>query len=84
MHAELYPKIAGSGYEITFVPDSANFTPIFYNKSRIRLLETAYFPHKKPYNNGNTKSFTTAVFQMKKGGRKFIVINTHLWWKMRR
>lgn len=81
MHAELYPKIAGSGYEITFVPDSANFTPIFYNKSRIRLLETAYFPHKKPYNNGNTKSFTTAVFQMKKGGRKFIVINTHLWWK---
>ena len=70
MHAELYPKLQKAGYEITFLPgpDEVNFTPILYKKSRIKLLETAYFPHELPYNNGRTKSFTTAVFHIKKGG----------------
>lgn len=83
MHAELYPKLQKAGYEITFqpAPGEVNFTPVFYRKSCVKLIETAYFPHDLPYNNGRTKSFTTAVFQMKKGGKKFIVANTHLWWK---
>jgi endonuclease/exonuclease/phosphatase family metal-dependent hydrolase len=83
MHEELYPKLQKAGYVITFVPgpEEVNFTPIFYRKSSVRLIETAYFPHDLPYNNGRTKSFTTAVFQMKRGGKKFIVANTHLWWK---
>ena len=83
MHAELYPKLQKAGYEISFLPgpDEVNFTPILYRKSRVKLIETAYYPHDLPYNNGRTKSFTTAVFQMKKGGKKFIVANTHLWWK---
>jgi endonuclease/exonuclease/phosphatase family metal-dependent hydrolase len=83
MHAELYPKLQKAGYEITFLPapGEVNFTPILYRKSSVKLIETAYFPHDKPYNNGRTKSFTTAVFQLKKGGKKFIVANTHLWWK---
>ena len=83
MHLELYPKLQKAGYQITFLPgpDEVNFTPILYLKSRVKLLETAYYPHALPYNNGRTKSFTTAVFQMKKGGKKFIVINSHLWWK---
>lgn len=83
MHAELYPKLQKAGYEITFTPgpDEVNFTPILFKKSKVKLIETAYFPHALPYNNGRTKSFTTAVFQMKKGGKKFIVANTHLWWK---
>lgn len=83
MHLELYPKLQKAGYQITFLPgpDEVNFTPILYLKSRVKLLETAYYPHALPYNNGRTKSFTTAVFQMKKGGKKFIVANTHLWWK---
>ena len=83
MHEELYPKLQKAGYEITFVPGPGeeNFTPVLYRKSHLTLLETAYFPHALPYNNRGTKSFTTAVFQMKKGGKKFIVANTHLWWK---
>lgn len=83
MHEELYPKLQKAGYEITFVPGPGeeNFTPVLYRKSHVTLLETAYFPHALPYNNRGTKSFTTAVFQMKKGGKKFIVANTHLWWK---
>jgi endonuclease/exonuclease/phosphatase family metal-dependent hydrolase len=83
MHAELYHKLQEAGYEITFLPGQGevNFTPIFYKKSSIKLIETAYFAHDLPYNNGQTKSFTTAVFQIKKGGKKFIVANTHLWWK---
>lgn len=81
MHEHLYPKFRRSGYEMTFVPDSVNYTPVFYHKSQVKLLETAYFPFEQPYNNHDTKSFTTAVFKLKKGGRKFIVVNTHLWWK---
>ena len=81
MHDEFYPQVSKAGYEITFIPDSANFTPIFYKKSKLELLETGYVLHGKPYNNRNTKSFTTAVFKTKKGGKKFIVVNTHLWWK---
>ena len=71
MHLELYPKLQKAGYQITFLPgpDEVNFTPILYLKSRVKLLETAYYPHALPYNNGRTKSFTTAVFQMKKGGK---------------
>lgn len=81
MHEHLYPKFRRSGYEMTFVPDSVNYTPVFYRKSQVKLLETAYFPFEQPYNNHDTKSFTTAVFKLKKSGRKFIVVNTHLWWK---
>ena len=55
MHAEFYPQISKDGYKITFVPDSANFTPVFYNKSKLKLLHTSYHPHARPYNNGDTK-----------------------------
>lgn len=83
MHEELYPKLQKAGYEITFLPGPGqeNFTPILYRKSKVKLVETAYYSHALPYNNRGTKSFTTAVFQMKRGGKKFIVANTHLWWK---
>lgn len=81
MHEHLYPKLRRSGYMMTFIPDSVNYTPVLYNKSKVKLLESAYFPYEQPYNNHDTKSFTTSVFRLKKNGKKFIVINTHLWWK---
>lgn len=83
MHLELYPKLKKFGYALTFMPEDGevNYTPIYYRASSVKLVETAYFPHDLPYNNGRTKSFTTAVFQTKKGGKKFIIANTHLWWK---
>lgn len=81
MHDHMYPDLKGMGYEMTALPDSVNFTPIYYNKKKVKLIETAYYPHDLPYNNHNTKSYTTAVFRLKEGGKKFIVINTHLWWK---
>ena len=48
MHDELYPQIKKAGYRITFVPDSANFTPIFYKKPKVKLLHTSYHPHARP------------------------------------
>ena len=83
MHAELYPKLKKYGYKLTFFPEpgEVNYTPIIYRKSLVKLIETAYYPHELPYNNHRTKSFTTAVFELKKGGKKFVVVNTHLWWK---
>ena len=81
MHGHMYPTLKKSGYEMTFIPDSLNYTPIYYRKNKVKLIETAYYPHELPYNNHSTKSFTTAVFRLKSNGKKFIVINTHLWWK---
>ena len=81
MHKHMYPYLKEMGYEITFIPEKHNYTPIYYKKGSVKLLETAYYPHELPYNNHDTKSYTTAVFKLKKNGRKFIVINTHLWWK---
>lgn len=81
MDKHLRPMLKKSGYEMTFVPDSLNFTPIYYKKNKVKLLETAYYSHELPFNNHSTKSFTTAVFRLKSNGKKFIVINTHLWWK---
>lgn len=81
MHEHLCPRLQEAGYTITFIPDNVNFTPIFYRGDKVELLETAYYPHDLPYNNHETKSYTTAVFRMKENGAVFIVINTHLWWK---
>ena len=81
MHEHMYPDLLEMGYEITAVPEKVNYTPIFYDTKRVKLLEAAYYSHELPYNNHETKSYTTAVFKLKQGGKKFIVINTHLWWK---
>lgn len=77
----LRPLLEKAGYKMTFMPDSINYTPVFYRKSCVKLIETGHFSHAQPYNNRGTKSYTTAVFKLKKNGKKFIVINTHLWWK---
>lgn len=81
MHEYMYPAFADLGYEITFIPDSINYTPVYYRKNKVKRLETGYFSYDKPFNNSGTKSYTTAVFRLKKNGEKFAVINTHLWWK---
>lgn len=81
MSEHLYPLLKKIGYEVTFIPDSINYTPVFYRKSRIKLIETNYHSYDQPYNNRGTKSYVSAVFKHKKNGKKFIVINTHLWWK---
>lgn len=81
MDKHLRPLLRKSGYEMTFIPDSLNYTPIYYKKNKVKLIETAYYSHELPYNNHSTKSFTTAVFRLKSNAKKFIVINTHLWWK---
>lgn len=81
MHDHMYPAFRDAGYEMTFIPDSINYTPIYYKKNKMKLLDTGYFSYAKPFNNHGTKSYTTAVFRLKKNGEKFAVINTHLWWK---
>lgn len=81
MHQHMYPDLQEMGYETAAMPEEGNYTPIFYDTKRVQLIETAYYSHDLPYNNHGTKSFTTAVFKLKKNGKKFIVVNTHLWWK---
>lgn len=57
-------------------------TPIFYNPETIEVVErnaVNYVPYKFAVNN--SKSYTVAVFRHKKTGKKFAVLNTHLWWQ---
>lgn len=81
MHEYMYPSYKNCGYEMTFLPDSINYTPIYYMKNKLKLISTSYVSYALPYNNHGTKSYTTAVFRLKANKQVFAVINTHLWWK---
>lgn len=59
-----------------------NNTPVFYNADSLELIDVyynLYTPGK--WSNRNTKSYTSAVFRHKATGKKFAIINTHLWWQ---
>ncbi len=58
-----------------------NATPLFYNKETVELLEADYLLFPGEYNNGNSKSYTAAVFRHKATDARFIVVGTHLWWQ---
>lgn len=83
MRALLEPMLKERGYEITLDQTySFNHTPIYYNTNTVKLIESAYTLHgPKEFNNHNSKSFTSAVFELKANSKRFIVENTHLWWK---
>ena len=63
-------------------------TPILYNKNKLEVLDTFFALHDEKieglegsFNNGNTKSYTVAVFKDKQSGKIFAFTTTHLWWK---
>lgn len=76
--------LAKMGYAISYhsLVGAWNHTPIFYKKKTVGLVETLFHSYTpEEFNNHGTKSFNSAVFIHKKTGRKFAVINTHLWWQ---
>ena len=84
MDAEFMPLIAKYGYRnaCDSEGDMRNQTPVMYNDSTVELLEVNYNLYRpKQWSNHDSKSFTSAVFRHKDTGKKFAVINTHLWWK---
>lgn len=73
--------------KVTATAQEWHFTPIFYKKDVLKLIESdnvQYMPkewaswHKDT--NSGSKSFTWAVFEYKATGKVFAVLNTHLWY----
>ena len=66
------------GYEKVDATDTvSNYTPIFYDKERLNVVDSGYLLYKGP-NDVNSKSATWAVLEFLENGKKFITISTHL------
>ncbi len=83
MDAYLYPLLKERGYVRAYDPEGQwNYTPVFYNPQTVTLLETSFHKYNpSDWSNGGTKSYNACLFSLKANGKKFYVINTHLWWK---
>ncbi|MBQ6286743.1 MAG: hypothetical protein IJK73_03690 [Bacteroidales bacterium] len=83
MDGHLSPKLESLGFTNACPEDGSwNFTPVFYDSTAVRLLKVNYNLYTPSrFSNGNTKSFTSAVFSHLATGKVFAVLNTHLWWK---
>lgn len=57
-----------------------NFTPIFYNRDTLSLIDADFLPFPGR-NDANSKSFTWAVLEEKKTGKRFAAVSTHFWYK---
>ena len=66
---------------IEVLPEYAdrNFTPVFYNSEKLRLLECEYFPFEG-LNDLDSKSITWGMFEEKSTGKRIIVMSVHFWW----
>ena len=58
--------------------DSANFTPLFYKKDRLTIVDCGYLLYSGT-NDVNSKSVTWAVFE-DQAGKHFIAMCTHFMW----
>ena len=84
MHERFYPLIRKYGYRIAYEGDGPwNNTPVFYNPETVEPVAVNYVLYTpSQWSNKGSKSFTSAVFRHKATGRLFVVLNTHLWWKI--
>ncbi len=57
-----------------------NFTPLFYNKDRLKVVDSGYHLYADGQND-QSKSITWAVFEDLTNGKKFAVCSTHYSWK---
>ncbi len=55
-------------------------TPLYYNRETVEALLVHYKSFPGEFNNGNSKSYCSALFRHKATGEEFIVVSTHLWW----
>ena len=83
MHQRFYPLIRRYGYRIAYEGEEPwNNTPIFYNPETVELVDVNYVLYAPScWSNIGSKSYTSAVFRKKDTGRRFAVVNPHLWWK---
>ena len=74
-------RIISSKYT-EILPDfeNRNFTPLFYNAEKVKVLDCGFYPFKG-LNDINSKSFTWGVFEEIKTRKKVAVTSTHFWWK---
>ena len=83
MDARLMSRLQSLGF-VSATPSQTqwNYTPILYRTAALELLKAGYLLYTpETWSNGNTKSFTSAIFKHKATGKIFAVITTHLWWK---
>ncbi|MBQ8431706.1 MAG: endonuclease/exonuclease/phosphatase family protein [Clostridia bacterium] len=57
-----------------------NFTPIFYHRERMRLLDGGWFLFDGK-NDKNSKSVTWALLEERAGKQRCAVLSVHFWWK---
>ena len=84
------PLLEAAGYrevEVDFSALGKNCSPIFYDPTRLSLLDRGYHPffYVSPVNpavcnNANTKNITWAVFEDQKTGKRFTVISLHFYY----
>ena len=84
------PILKEAGYtevDVDFSALGKNCSPIFYDPTRLELLDQGYHPffyvspiNPKVCNNGNTKNFTWAAFEDKKTGKRFVAISLHFYY----
>lgn len=66
-----------------------HWTPIYYKEERLRVIKTGFYLYtfvssrdKRVVNDVNSKSLTWAVMEIKDTKRRFICMNTHLYWNV--
>jgi len=57
-----------------------NFTPVFYRRDTIKLIENGYVLFEG-LNDRNSKSFTWALLEEISSGKRMIAVSFHFWWK---
>lgn len=57
-----------------------NFTPLFYHRERIKLLDGGWFLFDGK-NDKNSKSVTWGILQERKTGHRVAILSVHFWWK---
>ena len=58
-----------------------NFTPVFYNKERFKVVFSDWIRYSG-LNDLDSKSITRAVFEEKASGKRVAVFSTHFWWQV--
>lgn len=76
-HSTFTYRLRKSGYsEVEVLAGVKNYTPLFYRKDRLKVVDSGYLLYDGP-NDNNSKSVTWAVFEVLESGKQFIAMSTH-------
>ena len=77
-HDGCTPLLEKLGYADASVTTAyVNNTPLFYRTDKLKLVSSGCWLYSQP-NNGDSKSITWAVLEVKATGERFIAISTHM------